>query len=186
LNDANGNPGVYYNNGQSGYSYPSTGNLGSNYYSTGQGSSGGGVSITDQGGDQDTLARVVYGEARGQSEAAQQGVASVVLNRVRAGSFGSTISAVCLAPNQFTCMSPSLGGSDYTATMAVEAGDPTFDACLSLAAQAIAGTLPDDTGGATYYYDTSIAQPSFWASHGIVKTVQIGALVFGAPQGLFS
>src|SRR5438067_2106530 len=37
--------------------------------------------------DVDTLARTIYGEARGAGQSAQEAVASVVMNRVRAGTF---------------------------------------------------------------------------------------------------
>lgn len=181
--------------GNTGYAYGQEGNYAgvSNYTGTQYGINGGtqgGISVSDPGGDVDTFARVLYGEARGEGEAGMQAVASVVMNRVNTigTSFGQLggVSGVCLAPNQFTCMSPTLGGADYTATMAVQAGDPTFDACLTMAANAINGALPDNTGGATYYYATSIKQPAFWAADGIVETVQIGNQVFGKSQSLLA
>ncbi|HEX3675487.1 MAG TPA: cell wall hydrolase [Rhizomicrobium sp.] len=182
LADAYTNPGYgYYTNGYAAQTTGATGQYGTN------GGTTDGVNITDPGGDVDTLARVIYGEARGQSAAAQQGVVSVVLNRTNTFgySFGQLggISGVCKQPLQFTCMSAQYGGSNYTATMAVQAGDPIFNACLALAQSAIAGNVPDNTGGATYYYDTSISQPSFWQTDGIYKTIQIGALIFGAVNG---
>jgi N-acetylmuramoyl-L-alanine amidase len=187
LGDAQNNPGA----GAYSYGNPYPGLTGNQYQYTGAyaqpGGTNSGVSVSDPGGDVDTLARVIYGEARGAGAAAQQGVVSVVLNRVDTVgiSFGQLggISGVCKSPLQFTCMSAQYGGSNYTATMSVQAGDPTFDACLSLAQSAIAGNVPDNTGGATYYYDTSIAQPSFWATDGIYKTIQFGTLVFGAVNG---
>jgi N-acetylmuramoyl-L-alanine amidase len=184
-----------YAYGNSGYASTQSGN---GYYAGGVGYGSaqggqyqGGTSVSDPGGDTDTLARVIYGEARGQSQAAQQGVASVVLNRVNTigtgfGQLGG-ISGVCLAPSQFDCMSPPTPGhsnSNYSATMNVQAGDTVFDGCLALAAQAVAGNLPDNTEGATYYHDTSIATPASWTRAGFQETVQIGALIFFSAPGL--
>jgi N-acetylmuramoyl-L-alanine amidase len=188
LGNAYGNSGTAYGSQYAGGTY----SQGQPNYTPGtyvQGGQSGGVAVSDPGGDVDTFARVLYGEARGAGAAAMQGVASVVMNRVNTIglSFGQLggVSGVCLAPLQFTCMSAQYGGSDYTATMNVQVGDPSFDACLTMAGNAMNGELPDNTGGATYYYDTSISRPSFWAADGINQTVQIGTLVFGAKPSIF-
>ena len=52
-----------------------------------------------------TLARTVYGEARGESDQGRAAVAHVVLNRFRSDKWFSagTIEAVCRKPSQFSC-----------------------------------------------------------------------------------
>jgi hypothetical protein len=185
LGAAQSNPGYDY--GLQGNNYSGASPYTGSQYGTSGGTQGG-VLVSDPGGDVDTLARVIYGEARGQGEAGMQAVASVVMNRVNniGLSFGQLggVSGVCLKPLQFTCMSSQYGGADYTRTMAVQAGDPTFDACLTMAEQAIAGNLPDNTDGALYYYATSISAPR-WASS-MVVTVQIGTQIFMKPASLLA
>ncbi len=55
--------------------------------------------------DLNLLARVVYGEARGEPYAGQVAVAAVVLNRVRSSSFPNTISGVVYQSGAFTAVS---------------------------------------------------------------------------------
>jgi N-acetylmuramoyl-L-alanine amidase len=128
------------------------------------------------GTDQDTLARTIWGEARNQSREGQEGVANVVLNRYHQG-WGISVAAVCTAPKQFSCW--NAGDPNLPKLKAVTTADGIFRQCLQIATQATAGQLPDNTGGAQFYYDTSIARPAFWNAEGIRETRQIGALVFG-------
>lgn len=135
------------------------------------------------GSDVDTLARTIYGEARGESDAAKQGVASVVMNRLQFGSYGgwpSSVAAICTQPYQFSCWlanDPNLSVIEN-----VDASDPVFQDCLDIAQAAIDGTLGDNTGGATFYHDTSIKEPSSWKKAGYVETTKIGRLIFyGLP-----
>ena len=55
--------------------------------------------------DQDAveaIARMVWWEARGESDEGQQAVAQVILNRVRSDKFASTVMGVLSQPNQFS------------------------------------------------------------------------------------
>jgi len=63
-------------------------------------SSGGSSSSTDL----NLLARVVYGEARGEPYTGQVAVAAVVLNRVRSSSFPNTIAGVVYQSGAFDCV----------------------------------------------------------------------------------
>jgi spore germination cell wall hydrolase CwlJ-like protein len=134
--------------------------------------------------DADTLARTIYGEARGETDAAKQGVAVTVMNRVSAMTYpgGGSVSGVCTAPSQFSCW--NAGDPNRSVIESVTASNSVFARCQQIAQDAINGQLPDNTGGATYYYDTSISQPSFWRAQGIVGTVQIDHLIFGATGGI--
>lgn len=55
--------------------------------------------------DLNLLARVVYGEARGEPYTGQVAVASVVLNRVKSSSFPNTIAGVVYQSGAFDCVS---------------------------------------------------------------------------------
>ena len=65
------------------------------------GTSSGGSSISS---DLNLLARVVYGEARGEEYVGQVAVAAVVLNRVKSSSFPNTIAGVVYQAGAFDCV----------------------------------------------------------------------------------
>jgi spore germination cell wall hydrolase CwlJ-like protein len=141
------------------------------------------VSVTHTSGDVDTLARTIRGEAANQPYAAMQGVANVVMNRVKDFSgFAKTagdITATCKAPDQFDCWNPSLGSqADYELTTKPWTSSASDQQCLAIAKAAAAGTLPDNTGGATYYHNTTDPEeaPHAWGS--VTRTAQIGAFTF--------
>ena len=57
---------------------------------------------TNSSSDLNLLARLVYGEARGEPYAGQVAVASVVLNRVKSSSFPNTVAGVIYQPGAFS------------------------------------------------------------------------------------
>jgi N-acetylmuramoyl-L-alanine amidase len=126
----------------------------------------------------DTLARTLWGEARGEGYQGMQAVADVVMNRVHAGNFpgGSSIAGVCRAPNQFSCWNAN--DPNRPLLLAVTATNPQFAQALEIAAMAAAGTLPDITDGATYYHESSIATPRSWGA--MTQTAEIGNHIFYA------
>jgi len=127
----------------------------------------------------DTLARTLWGEARGEPVRGIEAVAAVVVNRVRravaAGGFwwGGSVIAVCRKPWQFSCWNPS--DPNRAKLLAVKADDPVFATCLRVARRAVAGVLPDPTGGATHYHRTGI-HPA-WAA-GSLPSAEIGRHLF--------
>lgn len=127
----------------------------------------------------DILARTIWGEARGESYLGQQGVANVIMNRTEIGlghrHFGDgTVSAACLAPWQFSCHNPN--DPNCEALAAVTTDDPIFAQCMQISQLAVGGTLPDVTGGATYYYAQGSPEP-LWAQ-GKVPCITIGHHLF--------
>lgn len=85
--------------------------------------------------DLNLLARVVYGEARGEPYTGQVAVAAVVLNRVKSSSFPNTIAGVVYQSGAFDCVSDgqinlSPNQSAYNAAKdALNGWDPTYG-CL--------------------------------------------------------
>ena len=81
------------------------------------------------------LARVVYGEARGEPYTGQVAVAAVVLNRVKSSSFPNTIAGVVYQSGAFDCVSDGQinltpNQSAYSAARdALNGWDPTYG-CL--------------------------------------------------------
>lgn len=115
-------------------------------------------------GDVDTLARTLFGEARGEKRAGMEAVAWVVLNRARRGPprFQATISEVCKAPYQFTCWSKSDPNARICA--AADESNPSFLLALNVATAVLGGMVPDPVGGADHYHVTKMPNPPAWAN----------------------
>lgn len=104
----------------------------------------------------DTLARTLYGEARGEKVRGIEAVAAVIINRVefalkRGGYWwGSDVETVCLRPWQFSCWNAN--DPNRNKILLVEETNKVFGICLRVARRALAGTLKDPTKGATHYH----------------------------------
>lgn len=91
-------------------------------------------STTRSSNNLDSLARLVYGEARGESFDGQVAIAAVVLNRVESDNFGNTVNEVIFEPGAFTAVSDGQyylkpDDSAYRAAQAALDGwDPTYNA----------------------------------------------------------
>lgn len=110
------------------------------------------------------LARVISGEARGESYTGQVAIAAVVLNRVKHSSFPSTIAGVIYQPGAFTAVSD--GQINITPSQS----------CYNAARDALNGW--DPTYGAIYYYNPVTATNSWIRSRKVITT--IGKHVFCA------
>lgn len=103
------------------------------------------------------LAKVVNGEARGESYEGQVAIAAVVLNRVKHSSFPNSISGVIYQQGAFTAV------SDGQINAAVNAS------CYNAARDAMNGW--DPTGGAIYYYNPVTATNQWIRSRTVIKTI---------------
>lgn len=127
----------------------------------------------------DVLARTIWGEARAEPQEGMEAVAAVVLNRVRIakerGSYwwGNDIISVCQKPYQFSCWNRS--DPNYPKLIAVKQDNIHFMTCLRIARRAVAGTLPDNTNGATHYHANYVTP--YWAK-GQMPTKIIGRHIF--------
>ncbi len=126
--------------------------------------------------DVEILARTIYGEARGESIAGKEAVASVVLNRVlraqKSGGrywWGATVRLVCLKPWQFSCWNRN--DVNRQKILSVAKDNRNFQTCMRIARKALAGQLKDCTQGATHYHTASAAP--IW-SRGRMYSVEIG------------
>ena len=91
--------------------------------------------------DIDTLARTLYGEARGESRQGKIAVACVVLNRVKRkkmcgwrdinGYRVATVAATCLKPWQFSCWNKN--DPNRKIIIQVTDANPKFAECLDIA-----------------------------------------------------
>lgn len=128
----------------------------------------------------EVLALTLWGEAAGRPVRAIEGIAAVVANRARLAAlpdgpshWGRGIIGVCRAPFQFACWNRN--HPRYAALRDVTEGDPALAICRRIAARAVAGALPDPTGGATHYHPAD-ALPR-WAI-GRVPEAELGGVVF--------
>ncbi|WP_420333490.1 cell wall hydrolase [Roseibium sp.] len=113
-----------------------------------------------------TLARTIYGEARGLDGEGRQAVANVMMNRFGKKYRGkTTVADVCLDPFQFSCWNHD--DPNRPKIIAIEAGANTaFDECLEVARQALAGSLADLTQGALHYYShKAMPSPPHWVKN---------------------
>lgn len=113
---------------------------------------------SENAADLELLARVVYGEARGEPYAGQVAVAAVVLNRVRDSRFPNTIRDVIFDVDAFTSVND---GQFYL----------TPDATAYQAArEALRGS--DPSGGALYFWNAAKVPPGQWVwTRTIITTI---------------
>ena len=129
-------------------------------------------SNSDHGSDQNwqiqVLARTLWGEARGETQAGREAVAAVIVNR--AARRKMTIASVCLFPLQFSCW--NLKDPNRGRLIAVTDSDGVFAECLAIAEMAVLGALDDATDGADHYFNPALVRPA-WAA-AMTKTASIG------------
>lgn len=132
----------------------------------------------------DVLARTLWGEARGEGTGGMEAVASVILNRVeiaqKKGSYwwGNNIIQVCQKPYQFSCWNRA--DPNFRKLQAVDAHDLYFATAQRIARRALAGTLKDQTGGATHYHANNVLP--YWAKRK-TPTASIGRHIFYHLEG---
>ena len=127
-------------------------------YTSSSGSSSGSYSDADI----NLLARLIYGEARGESYVGQVAVGAVVLNRIKSSSFPNTMSGVIYQRYAFTAVDDGQINLTPNATAKKAAQD------------AINGW--DPSYGALYYYNPATATSSWIFTR--KTTVTIGRHVF--------
>ena len=117
--------------------------------------------------DLETMARTVFGEARGEPAAGQLAVAWVILNRWRSGTWfaGKTIAETCRKHSpkgihQFSCWNEG----DPTRARMESAGwnEPALRRAADATLAALSGLAPDPTKGAAHYHADTIPAP-VWA-----------------------
>jgi N-acetylmuramoyl-L-alanine amidase len=127
----------------------------------------------------DTLARTIWGEARGETLTGKESVANVILNRFKLSQrrgkmwWGNTIEEICKKPYQFSCWNST--DPNYLKLLAVREEDLQFGICLRIARRAVNGVLADHTNGADHYHADYVTPK--WAD-ARVPTAIIGAHLF--------
>lgn len=119
--------------------------------------------------NQALLALVVWREARGEGSEGMKAVGCVVRNRVKNDTWTQIISAKW----QFSSLTAP--GDPMLVQWPVE-GDPQFLEAMLLASGIYNGSIPDNTNGATHYFNPSVVLPK-WAAT-MTKVATIGHHVF--------
>src|SRR5581483_3101923 len=126
--------------------------------------------------DTDSIARTIFGEARGEGKHGMQAIANTIMNRVAKKSwYGLTPYEVCHKPWQYSCWNAA--DPNCQIINDVDNTVPVFCDALQIAGNAISGGLDDITGGATHYYNKHMAQPPEWAE-GKTPCASIGSHLF--------
>lgn len=119
--------------------------------------------------DVDTLARTVWGEARGEGLQGMLAVAYVPLNRLQSpgwwtrekgnGIPDDTIQAACMDPWQFSMW--NAGEPNGEQARQATLSEPLFRRAMWAALTAIEGIEPDPARGAQHYYAEHISRPDW-------------------------
>lgn len=107
--------------------------------------------------DQDLLAHLINGEARGESYVGQVAVGAVIINRTRDSRFPKTIAGVIYQPGAFDAVSDGQINLDPSSS------------CISAARDALNGW--DPSGGAIYYFNPATATSSWIWSRPITTVI---------------
>lgn len=105
------------------------------------------------------LARLINGEARGESYEGQVAVGAVIMNRVKSAKFPNTIAGVIYQKGQFSCV------TDGQFNAAIEENSTVYKA----AQDAMNGS--DPTNGALYFYNPSKTKSKWLFSLPVVATI---------------
>lgn len=135
--------------------------------------------------DIETLARTLYGEARGESRQGKIAVACVILNRVKlkkmcgwreiGGRKIATVAATCTRPYQFSCWNRN--DPNRKIIIQVTTKNKIYAECLEIAQAVCDEIIEDITNGATHYYNPKACQQPTWAK-GKSPCIAIGQHLF--------
>lgn len=119
---------------------------------------------TDAFDDLGILARTAYGEARGEGREGMHAVLNSVQNRLASGRrwWGTSYRTICLAPYQYSCWLH--GDPNRPKLLSVDEKDPQYIIAMELAADALAGALPDLVAGADSYFAPGGCKVPKWAA----------------------
>ena len=127
----------------------------------------------------DILARTLEAEAGNQGPVGMMSVGAVIMNRLKNPAYASDLHSVILQPGQFSAWNKHTGYAGGAQGQDMANMVPSETAFM-VADQLLDQNYNDPTGGATHFYNPSLANPSWGKSAG-GEWKTIGDHVFGVP-----
>lgn len=118
-------------------------------------------------------AATLFMETSGECLEGKVAVAHVLVNRLKNGGFGRTLSEICLRYRQFS----GWNDKDPNGIRFARASDADLALYKTILAEVLNGESTDPTGGAVFYFNPKLASPS-WDFTKLIKTATIGNHVF--------
>lgn len=128
-------------------------------------------------GERELLAKTLMAEAGGEGLDGMLAAGAVIKNRVGAGGYGENLKDVIMKPGQFSAWNGVTGYAGGEGALDMSSMTPN-DEALRAADLILSGQYEDPTGGATHYYNPSVANPKWGQSAG-GEWSRIGNHVFG-------
>lgn len=116
------------------------------------------------------MTEAIFYEARSESLAGKEAVASVILNRTKSDNFPSTVCGVTSQKGQFQFK------RDKNRKV-FDRDHKNAEASALIAIKALKGEIQDQTKGSLYFINSNIATHTDWLS-GVKQTVKIGQHTF--------
>jgi hypothetical protein len=127
--------------------------------------------------EREILAKTIMAEAGGEGYLGMLAAGAVMDNRRKAGGYGDGFEGVIMKPGQFSAWNGVTGYAGGEGGLNMAGMRPSEDAYR--AADAIlSGQYSDPTGGATHYYNPSVANPK-WGTRSGGEWTKIGNHIFG-------
>lgn len=127
--------------------------------------------------DRDLLALTLQAEAGGEGMEGLIAAGSVIRNRAESGKYGKGIRGVIMKPGQFSAWNGVTGYAGGKGAIDMSNLKVSKKA-LAAADSILSGNYKDKTGGATHYYNPSVASPK-WGPKDKKTWTTIGNHIFG-------
>lgn len=115
--------------------------------------------------DKEILALTLQAEAGGEGYEGMLAAGSVIANRAASGKYGEGITGVIMKPGQFSAWNGVTGYAGGEGAIDMDKVRPSKTA-LKAAEDILSGNYEDITGGATHYYNPSVATPAWGGEEG--------------------
>ena len=125
----------------------------------------------------DILAKTLMAEAGGEGPQGMLAAGAVMQNRVRTGGYGNDLRSVIMKPGQFSAWNSITGYANGQGGLDMNNMRPSGTA-YQVADTLLSGQYEDPTGGATHYYNPSVANPK-WGQRNGGEWQRIGNHIFG-------